>query len=93
MKKIPPPESQIQEILFELINRLFVDRKTMMLSSGVLNLTAQISNIRNKGINIASNEVTTTNKFNREVKFVRYSLKDKKEAVKVYLNMKKNQTL
>lgn len=91
MKKIPLPESQIQEVLFELINRISIDRRTMMLSAGVWNLTAQISALRNKGLNIVSKNKVSMNKYGREITFVHYSLKDKKEAVKTYLNLKANQ--
>ena len=92
MKKIPLPESQMQEVLFELINRLYIDRKTMMLSSDVWNLTARISNLRDKGLKIISNKITSLNKYGREIEFVHYSLENKKEAVKIYLEMKENQT-
>lgn len=91
MKAIPQPESQVQEVLFELINRLFIDRKTMMLSCNVYNLTARISNLRSKGLQIVTNEVLSKNKYNREVKFAQYSLENKKEAVRVYLKMKEEQ--
>lgn len=91
MKKIPLPESQMQEVLFELINRLYIDRRTMMLSSGVWNLTARISNLRRKGLNIVSNEIKSVNKYKRDISFVQYSLNDKKEAVKIYFKMKEGQ--
>lgn len=91
MKKIPLPKSQIQEVLFELITRLSIDRKTMMLSGGVWNLTAQISRLRNKGLNIISNVKHSVNKYGREIEFVEYSLEDKKEAVQTYLQMMENQ--
>ena len=93
MKKIPSPESQIQEVLFELINRLFISRRIMMLSCGVLNLTAIISGLRNKGLKIASDQVKSTNKYGREATSVRYRLEDKKAAVKFYKKMKENQTV
>lgn len=93
MKKIPLPESQIQEVLFELINRLFISRRIMMLSCGVLNLTAIISELRNKGLNIVSTEIKSINKYGRQVSSVRYSLENKKEAVKFYKNMKENQAV
>jgi hypothetical protein len=92
MKKIPLPESQIQEVLYELINRLFIDRRTMMLASGVWNLTAVISELRKKGLNIKSNKMSGVNKYGREIDFVHYSLEDKKEASVVYLQMKANQS-
>lgn len=91
MKKIPPPESQMQEVLYELINRISIDRRTMMLSAGVWNLTARISNLRYKGVNIESRKIISQNKYGREISFVHYYLKDKKEAVRIYNEMKLNQ--
>ncbi|MGD2113406.1 MAG: helix-turn-helix domain-containing protein [Acidobacteriota bacterium] len=91
MKKIPLPESQVQEVLFELINRLFIDRRTMMLSSGVWNLTARISNLRNMGLKIISNPISSHNKYGREITYVQYSLESKKDAVSLYMKLKENQ--
>jgi len=92
MKKLPQPESQIQEVLFELISRIYIDRRTMMLSCGVWNLTARISDLRNKGLDIVSNKMKGLNKYKCEVEFVHYSLNNKKEAVSIYLLMKENQS-
>ena len=91
MKNLPLPESQTQEVLYELINRFSIDRRTMMLSAGVWNLTARISNLRTKGVSIISDEITSINKYGREIKFVHYHLERRKEAVKIYLKMKTNQ--
>ena len=91
MKKLALPESQMQEILYELINRLSIDRKTMMLSCGVWNLTARISNLRKKGLNIKSDEIKAVNKYGRDISFVHYRLEDKKEASAIYNEMKANQ--
>ena len=92
MRKLQLPESQTQEVLYELISRLFIDRKTMMLSSGVMNLTARISELRMRQLKIVSNEIVTLNKFGREIKYVQYSLEDKKAAVSVYIKMKETQS-
>jgi len=91
MKKPPLPESQIQEVLFELLSRLYIDRKTMMLSSGILNLTARITNLRNKGVKIISNKIKSVNKYGREITFCQWSLENKKEAFIEYMELKKNQ--
>ena len=91
MKKIPLPESQTQEVLFELIKRLSIDRKTMMLSCGVANLTAQISKLKNKGVKIETIEVPFKNKYGRESTFAQYKLECKSDAVKVYHDLKANQ--
>lgn len=91
MKNLQQPESQMQEVLFELINRLYIDRRTMMLSCGVWNLTARIADLRLLGLEIVSNEKTGENKYGREITFVHYSLENKKEAAKVYNKMKETQ--
>lgn len=91
MKKIPEPESQLQEVLYELINRLYIDRKTMMLSCDILNLTARIANLRRKGVKIIANEVKGVNKYGREITFAKWSLDNKIQAREVYLELKKNQ--
>ena len=91
MKKPPQPESQSQEVIFELLNRLYIDRRTMMLSCNVWNLTARISELRNKGFNIVSNKIKGVNKYGREIEFVQYRLEDKKEAKALYLEMKETQ--
>jgi hypothetical protein len=91
MKKLQLPESQIQEVLYELINRLSIDRKTMMLSSGVWNLTARIADLRRKGVLVNSNPLVGVNKYGRQIDFVNYSISDKKSAVIIYERMKDNQ--
>lgn len=91
MKRIPLPKSQMQEVLYELIKRLYIDRRTMMLSCNVWNLTARISNLRDKGLKIVSNEIVSFNKYGRTISYVQYSLQSKKEAVKIYEAMKANQ--
>lgn len=91
-RKIDDPDSQIQEVLYELINRFTIDRKTMMLSCNVSNLTAQISHLRNKGVEILSDEIDFTNKYGRESTFMKYRLKSKSDAIKVYNHMKENQS-
>lgn len=87
MRKLPKPTSQTQEVLYELINRISIDRRSMMLSCGVLNLTARISNLRYKGIAIKTTEIETINKFGREISYAQYSLHSKKDAIKAYMRM------
>jgi len=84
MKKLPLPKSQVQEVLYELINRISIDRRTMMLSCGILNLTARISDLRYNGVQINNTEICVFNKFGRVVKYVQYSLQNKKEAIEYY---------
>lgn len=88
MRKLNPPQSQTQEVLFFLINRINIDRRQMMLSCGVLNLPQQIKRLRRRyGLAILLNEVTVENKFGREITFGEYVLQDKKKAAEIYRNM------
>lgn len=84
MKNLPKPTSQIQEVLYELIKRLTIDRKSMMFYCNIHNLTARISNLRDKGIEIETIKFTSINKYGREVEFAKYKLKNKKDAIKCY---------
>lgn len=92
MKPIPNPQSQIQEVLFELIKRINIDRRQMMLSCGVLNLPDQIMKLRRRhNLTIELSKVKTENKFGREIEFGRYTLKNKKEASVTYLKIQQEQ--
>lgn len=90
MRKVPPPQSQIQEVLYELLNRLHIDRQSMMLSCGIFNLPARILDLRNKGVSIISNKVQTVNKFGREIEFIRYSIPNKIHAREIYHQLQLN---
>ena len=88
MKKLNPPQTQTQEVLFFLIERINIDRRQMMLSCSVLNLPDQIMRLRTRyGLKITLTEVKTVNKFGREVSFGKYSIEDKKDASDVYRKM------
>lgn len=81
---LPKPTSQNQEVLFELIKRVSIDRPYMMMTCHVFNLTARISNLRNMGVSIETITKVGKNKFGREVKYCRYCLRDKKKAIELY---------
>lgn len=90
MKKLNDPKNQIQEVLFELINRLNINNKTMLLSCNIMSLTKNISLLRAKGIKIKTNSSTALNKYNRKIRVTNYSLADKKakkEAIAIYKKM------
>lgn len=92
MKKLNKPESQIQEVLYYLIKRIYIDRRQMMLSVGILNLPEAIRKLRhNYGLTIELSEIKTENKFGRKVTFGKYSLKHKKEASDIYRKIQDKQ--
>lgn len=85
MKHLAKPQTQLQEVLYYLIKRIYIDRRQMMLSVGVLNLPEYIRRLRhNEGLTIKLSEVVVENKFGRKVSFGKYSLENKKEAAEVY---------
>lgn len=89
--KLPLPESQIQEVLYELIHRPKIDRRTMMLHANIMNLPTRIFNLRDKGVQIESKEIESTNKYGRSISFVQYRLKNKSDAISTYYQLKENQ--
>lgn len=91
MKKPNQPETQIQQILYCLITRISIDRRQMMTSFNVLNLTAQISALRSKyGLKIDIDYVTKNNKFGNPVRNGVYSIKDKVQARNIYNEIQEN---
>ena len=86
-KKLPLPTTQLQEVLYELINRFSIDHKSMILSCGVLNLTACISDLRILNVPIETIKITSVNKFGRKVIYGRWKLIDKKIASEIYIKM------
>lgn len=88
MKKPNPPQSQIQEVLFCLLTRINIDRRQMMLSNYVLDLPKQIERLRNKyGLKIDLEEIVKINKYDREVRYGKYILKNKILARETYKQM------
>lgn len=90
MRKLKAPESQQQEVLHELLTRLTIDRRLVMLSCGVLNLPDAIMKLKKKGVQIITERVETVNKFGRSVSFGKYRVINKKEAIEVYNSMFEN---
>lgn len=92
MKKISKPESQIQEVLYYLITRIYIDRRQMMLSVGVWNLPDVIMKLRrNYGLTIKLLEIEVKNKFGRKVTYGKYKLENKKKASEVYKKLQDKQ--
>lgn len=80
MTKPKKPNNQLQEVLYHLLTRPVIDRKTMMLH-GVLNLPEQISRLRYKHfVAISTTYTSVINKYNQVVEFGSYKLIDKAQA-------------
>ncbi len=85
-RKLNPPQCQVQEVLYELITRLQIDRRIMMLSCNIWNLPARILDLRKRGLIIKAETHKGFNKYKREVQYVTYSLsvEEKKKAIEYY---------
>lgn len=94
MKKLNKPQNQLQEVLYFLIKRIKIDRRQMMLSCGVLNLPEQIRRLRmNHNLKIDTTDISTVNKFGRDVKYCHYSIENKKQAANLYRDIQEEHEL
>ena len=85
---LPLPKNQTQEIVYELITHDKINRREMFNSTGILNLTARIADLRNKYyVPIICTEIMIINKFGRKISYGEWSIADKQSASIIYLNL------
>jgi hypothetical protein len=98
MKKLPQPTSQLEEVLFLLINNNArtiwkkakgLTRKDFFDKAHVLNSPHAIMILRKRGIDIKTVEEQHWNKFGRKITFCRYLLNNQANAKASYLIMSK----
>lgn len=91
INKLPKPTKQIEEVLYYLIKRHTINRRQMMLDTGILNVTARIANLRNKyNLTIDCNMLPVVNKFGRPIKYGLWRLENKQEGIDLYKKLQKN---
>ncbi len=81
------PETQMQEVLYELLSNKKITVRQMMADTGILNLSARISNLRLiYHIDIETTEIETKNKFDRKIFYGEWTIDDdeKEYAESVY---------
>lgn len=79
------PKNQTAEVLFQLLNKPFITRSNMFLSTGILNLTARIADLRIRhGINIVCEKETVKNKRGDSVTYGKWKLADTVDAQAKY---------
>jgi hypothetical protein len=82
MKK---PNNQTAEVLYELLTNKCITRMSVMYTTGILNLTARIADLRIRyGINIICDKVILKNKHGRPISYGKWRLFDKKSAALLY---------
>lgn len=79
------PKNQTAEVLFELINNSFITRKSILIDTGILNLTARIADLRIRhNLGVMCQKVEALNKHNRKVQYGKWYVQDKNYAIEVY---------
>ena len=89
MTILPPPTSQLQEVLYELISNPFISVRQMIADTGMLHCKARVLDLRRMGIPIDTELVHLTNTYGRKAKFGQWSIpsEQKEKAVETYLKM------
>ena len=84
------PKTQLQEVLYMLLNDEIITYRTVFINSGIINLTARISDLRNTHfLDVPCKRVKTVNKFGRAINYGSWSLSDPEEAKIVYDKLNK----
>lgn len=74
------PTNQTAEVLFEILNNPSISRKEILISTGVLNPTARIADLRIRyGLNISCERISVLNKFSRRISYGKWSIKGELE--------------
>ncbi len=78
------PKFQHTELLHLLITKESVTTKFIQQHLFILNVTSVISYLRSKGVNIFCEYIHTKNRYGRKIKYGKFILLNKKEAIKIY---------
>lgn len=83
--KLTKPLNQTAEVLYELLNNTFITRKDIFNETGILNVTARITNLRSKGLTVPCKLIKVINKHGREVSYGQWGLGgEEKKALEIY---------
>ena len=87
------PTNQTAEVLYELINNSPISRADVFKTTGILNVTARIADLRIRyGVNVVCDKVNTKNKFSRPISYGIWSIRsavDLEKAREVYSQINK----
>lgn len=87
---ISHPKNQTAEVLYFLLKNEKIDYKLIYVPTGILNLSARISDLRlDYGLDIPCKEVETKNKFGRKISYGTWSLTDKESGRIIYSKINK----
>jgi hypothetical protein len=83
--KLSKPVNQTAEVLYFLLKNKSITRKTAILDTGILNVSARIADLRNKyNINVICTKISTTNKFGRNINYGSWSILNHAEQYDKY---------
>jgi len=83
--QLATPKNQTAEVLYFLLQVDKIDYSYIYWQTGILNLSARISDLRlNYGLDIPCLEIETKNKFGRKISYGSWSLKDKEQGRIIY---------
>lgn len=84
-RELSKPTTQVQEVLYLLIKKTEMTRMDFMNVAYVQNAPACIHDLRHKhNVQIATTDITTTNRFGRTATYCSYSLKMPLIAIQQY---------
>lgn len=79
------PKNQLSEVLYELLTNEIITFKSNFEATGILNLSARISDLRlNYGLEIPCIEIEAKNKHGRKISYGSWKLIDKDKGRIVY---------
>lgn len=78
--ELSKPRNQIAEVLFELITKETITRKSILQSCGILNVTSRIADLRIRhNVDVKCQEIETTNKHGRNITYGKWYLSEKEK--------------
>lgn len=88
--KLSKPVNQLAEVLYLLLKNKSITRKSAVLDTGILNVSARIADLRTKyNINVICTKISTTNKFGRNVNYGSWSILNNAEQLDKYILINK----
>ena len=88
--EIENPTTQLAEVLYTLLTNDTITVRSIMLESGIINLSARISDLRHGyGLKIPCISIHVLNKWNRPISYGSWNLAAKAKGLKVYNKINK----
>ncbi len=81
---IRKPKSQVDELIYELLQKTHTTSLTMHLNYFISNVPDVVFRARNKGYAIETKNEERSNKFGRKISIAKWILNDKDNALKMY---------